>query len=87
MEKPAKFVPPTDEPILKLSATALAQKVRERKLYSQEIIQAYKRRIQEVNPIINAVVEDRFEEALEEAKKADSKRYELYWSIAYKEKY
>lgn len=31
-EKPAKFVPPTDEPILKLSATALAQKVRERKV-------------------------------------------------------
>ncbi|KAI4457697.1 fatty-acid amide hydrolase [Holotrichia oblita] len=40
-------------------------------IYSQEIIQAYKRRIQEVNPIINAVVEDRFAEALVEAKKID----------------
>ncbi|KAI4457696.1 fatty-acid amide hydrolase [Holotrichia oblita] len=66
-----KFVPPSDDPILKLSATILAQKIRERKIYSQEIVQAYKNRILEVNPIINAVVEDRFEEALEEAKQVD----------------
>lgn len=36
------------------------------------VIRAYVERIKKVNPLINAVVEDRFEAALEEAKKADA---------------
>ncbi|GJQ74757.1 hypothetical protein Trydic_g21604 [Trypoxylus dichotomus] len=70
-QKPAKFVPPSDDPILKLSAIALAQKIRKRQIYSQEVVQVYVKRINEVNPIINAVVEDRFEDALEQARQAD----------------
>lgn len=38
---------------------------------SEQIISAYIERIKEVNPIINAVVEDRFEAAIEDAKRAD----------------
>lgn len=45
---------------------ALAQKVT-----SEEVVRAYIERIKEVNPLINAVVEDRFEEAIEDAKRAD----------------
>lgn len=38
---------------------------------SETIVTAYIARINQVNPIINAVVANRFEEALEEAKAAD----------------
>lgn len=35
------------------------------------MVRAYIERIKEVNPILNAVVEDRFEAAIEDAKRAD----------------
>ena len=35
------------------------------------MVKAFIDRIEEVNPIINAVVDDRFEECLEEAKEID----------------
>lgn len=38
---------------------------------SEEVVLAYIERIKEVNPIINAVVEDRFEAAIEDARRAD----------------
>lgn len=38
---------------------------------SEAIVQAYIDRCQEVNPLINAIVEDRFEKALEEARQID----------------
>lgn len=41
------------------------------KVTSEEVVRAYIERIQEVNPLINAVVEDRFEAAIEDAKRAD----------------
>ncbi|KAI4482925.1 hypothetical protein M0802_013599 [Mischocyttarus mexicanus] len=40
---------------------------------SEEVVKAYIQRIKQVNPIINAVIEDRYEEALEEAKICDKK--------------
>lgn len=38
---------------------------------SEEVVQAYVNRVREVNPLVNAVVEDRFNDALEEARRAD----------------
>lgn len=35
------------------------------------MVKAYIERIREVNPYLNAVVEDRFQEAIEDAKRAD----------------
>lgn len=35
------------------------------------MVRAYIERIKEVNPLLNAVVEDRFVEAIEDAKRAD----------------
>lgn len=58
-------------PALKLSACAIVQSVKQRKLTCQEIIQAFIDRIHEVNPLLNAVVGDRFIEALEEARHID----------------
>lgn len=41
------------------------------KVTSEEVVRAYIERIKEVNPLLNAVVEDRFEAAIEDAKRAD----------------
>ncbi|XP_042566409.1 LOW QUALITY PROTEIN: fatty-acid amide hydrolase 2-B [Clupea harengus] len=64
-------VPPITNPLLKLSATQLAQKIRRRELSSVEVVQAYIDRIQEVNPLLNAMVKDRFSAALQEAAQVD----------------
>lgn len=39
---------------------------------SEEVVQAYIDRCREVNPLVNAIVEDRFDEALEEARTIDA---------------
>lgn len=57
--------------ILSLDATALAKCIRERKLTSEEITATFIDHIKEINPIINAVTEERFEEAIEEAIQKD----------------
>ncbi|KAL2079276.1 hypothetical protein ACEWY4_025020 [Coilia grayii] len=64
-------VPPLTNPLLKLSATQLAQKIRRREVSSVEVVQAYIDRIQEVNPLLNAMVKDRFSAALLEAAQVD----------------
>lgn len=38
---------------------------------SEQVVLAYIERIKLVNPLINAVVEDRFQAAIEDAKRAD----------------
>jgi len=60
--------------ILTLSGTQLAKKIRDGKLSSHEAVTAHIARIEQVNPVINAVVADRFEAALAEARAADRKR-------------
>ncbi|XP_028137975.1 fatty-acid amide hydrolase 2-A isoform X3 [Diabrotica virgifera virgifera] len=58
-------------PIILESATSLAQKIRKRELTSEEIVQAFVDRIKEVNPVLNALVDSRYEAALEDARKID----------------
>ncbi|XP_041925829.1 fatty-acid amide hydrolase 2-A-like [Alosa sapidissima] len=64
-------VPPVTNPLLKLSATQLAKKIRRRELSSVDVVQAYIDRIQEVNPLLNAMVKFRFSAALQEAAQVD----------------
>lgn len=59
------------DPLLTESGTSIARKIRKRELKSEEVVSVFIKRIKEVNPIINAVVDNRFEEALEEANKID----------------
>ncbi|XP_068611727.1 fatty-acid amide hydrolase 2-A-like [Brachionichthys hirsutus] len=66
-----KSLPPVGEPLLLLSATQLARKIRRKEVSSVEVVQAYIDRIQEVNPLLNAVVKDRFDSALQEAAQVD----------------
>ncbi|XP_076254296.1 fatty-acid amide hydrolase 2-like [Rhynchophorus ferrugineus] len=69
--KKQESVPPTSDPLLLQSAQQLAQSIRNRKLTCQQVVQTFINRIKEVNPIINAVVDERFSEALKEATAID----------------
>lgn len=57
--------------ILDLDATALAEMLKIGTLTSEEVVTTYINHIKKVNPPINALVEDRFEEATIEAKQFD----------------
>lgn len=74
-----KTVPRVKNPLLLKSAVKLAEEIREGKIKSIDVIQAYIERIEEVEPYINATVEQCFSAALEEANQVDlliaSERY------------
>jgi amidase len=55
----------------RLSATDLAQAIRSKQISSQEVIEAHLRRIEAVNPAVNAVTVVLGEQALEAARAAD----------------
>ncbi|XP_006563970.2 fatty-acid amide hydrolase 2-B [Apis mellifera] len=71
LKGPAESQPPIKDLILLHSATTLAFKIRNRQLMSEEIVQSYIDRIREIQPVLNCMVEDRFEDALKEAKMCD----------------
>lgn len=58
-------------PELLQPARNLAKNIRNGISKAEDVVRAYVERIQEVNPLINAVVSDRFEEALSEAREID----------------
>ncbi|XP_066535951.1 fatty-acid amide hydrolase 2-A [Hoplias malabaricus] len=64
-------LPPITNPLLLVPAIQLAQRIRRKEVTSVEAVQAYIDRIQEVNPLINALVKDRFSAALQEAAQVD----------------
>ncbi|XP_049423477.1 fatty-acid amide hydrolase 2-B [Epinephelus fuscoguttatus] len=66
-----KKLPPVSNPLLVMSATQLAKKIRRKEVSSVEVVRAYIDRIQEVNPFLNAVTKDRFDAALQEATQVD----------------
>lgn len=67
----AKHVEFTYDHLLALDATEIAQLIQKRKLTSEEITATLIQHIQTVNSRLNAVVEDRFKEALAEAREKD----------------
>ncbi|KAJ8247911.1 hypothetical protein GJAV_G00251990 [Gymnothorax javanicus] len=69
--KGSSKLPSISDPLLMMSGIQLARKIRRKEVTSVEVVQAYINRIEEVNPLINAMVQDRFSEALQEAAKAD----------------
>ncbi|XP_061394433.1 fatty-acid amide hydrolase 2-A isoform X1 [Musca vetustissima] len=66
-----KKLPPIKSHLLEIPAVDLAKMIRTRKIKSEEVVEAYIERCKQVNPLINAIVQDRFEEALEEAREVD----------------
>ena len=53
------------------SATVLAGAIREKEVSSEEVVNAYLNRIEEVNPRLNAIVKLTAESALSQARAAD----------------
>ncbi|KAK7486620.1 hypothetical protein BaRGS_00022145 [Batillaria attramentaria] len=58
-------------PLLLQSATSLAKKIRAREVTAEAVMEAFIARAREVNTIINAIVAERYSDALEEAKAVD----------------
>ncbi|RZF41872.1 hypothetical protein LSTR_LSTR005334 [Laodelphax striatellus] len=69
---PTKKCPPIRNQMLMLSGSSLAHKIRTKQVTCVEVVTAYINRIREVNQSLNAVVEDRFQEAVKEAQAVDS---------------
>lgn len=59
--------------ILDMDATELAAAIKRQEVSSLEATQAYISHVKEVNPLLNCLVEDRFQEAISEAKLADER--------------
>ena len=59
--------------LLELSGIELARRIREGDVSSTEVVERHIEQIARVNPRINAVVRDRFEQARVEAKEADAR--------------
>jgi amidase len=57
--------------LIYISATSLAKAIREKRVSSYEVVEAYIHRIELVNPLLNAVVQLTAETALAQAKAAD----------------
>ncbi|XP_023940660.2 fatty-acid amide hydrolase 2-A isoform X2 [Bicyclus anynana] len=64
-------VPPIQNPVLLQSASELAEAIRSGKLTSEEVVTTFISRIHEVNPHINAVVQDLMCTAVYRAREAD----------------
>ncbi|XP_044757515.1 fatty-acid amide hydrolase 2-like [Coccinella septempunctata] len=67
-----KICPPITNELLLLSASEVAEKIRKREVSSETIVRSYIERISEVNPLLNAVIDERFDEALEESKHVEN---------------
>nr|XP_042907650.1 fatty-acid amide hydrolase 2-A isoform X1 [Parasteatoda tepidariorum]XP_042907651.1 fatty-acid amide hydrolase 2-A isoform X2 [Parasteatoda tepidariorum] len=66
-----KPVPPISHKVLLMSATDIADKIRKKQLKCEDVMRAYINRIRLVEPYINAVVDERYDEALEDARRVD----------------
>ncbi|XP_061387269.1 fatty-acid amide hydrolase 2-B-like [Musca vetustissima] len=64
-------IPAIKDRLVTIPLVDIVELMRTKRLTSQELVKAYIERLKEVNPHINAIVEDRFEEALTDAKRAD----------------
>ncbi len=60
-------------PLLTASATALARMIRTREVSSRQVVEAHIAHAERVNPILNAIVHDRYADARKEADSADER--------------
>ncbi|XP_067010947.2 fatty-acid amide hydrolase 2 isoform X2 [Anabrus simplex] len=70
-ETKRQHIPPVRDPLLMESAISLAEKIRNREVSAVVVVQAFVDRIKEVNTVLNAVVDNRFVLAIQEAKEVD----------------
>lgn len=66
-------LPPIENKVLVTPALKLSERIKKGQLTSEEVVEAFIGRIKKVNPLIRAVVDERFEEALKEARDIDKR--------------
>lgn len=64
-------LPPVENELLLESASSIARKIRNKEVTCVEVVQSFINRIEQVNSKINALVDNRFSDAIEEAKVID----------------
>ncbi|KAK0179938.1 hypothetical protein PV327_005634 [Microctonus hyperodae] len=70
---PPEMPPPIENKnITMLSLNELSIMIRQKKISSEDAVKAYIDRIKKIQPIVNCMTEDRFEEALKEARQCDA---------------
>ncbi|XP_035438635.2 fatty-acid amide hydrolase 2-B isoform X1 [Spodoptera frugiperda] len=67
----SRRLPPITNPVLLKSAAELAASVRNGEISSEELVTVFINRVKEVNPYLNAVVEERYRAAIEDARAID----------------
>lgn len=70
-------LPVIDDHNLVTPALKLSQQIKSGHITSEEVVESFIGRIKRVNPLINAVVDNRFEQALKEAREIDRKLSEV----------
>ncbi|KAK9296617.1 hypothetical protein QLX08_009449 [Tetragonisca angustula] len=69
--KKQKRIPTIKNHLLLISATKIARAIRRKQISSEEVVRAYVERCIAVNPELNAIVDQRYDTAIEEARKVD----------------
>ncbi|XP_055903384.1 fatty-acid amide hydrolase 2-B-like [Eupeodes corollae] len=69
--KRAQIPPPSQPDLTNVPIVELVVKIRQQELKSEDLVRAYVERIRVVNPILNAIVEDRCAGAIRDAKQVD----------------
>ncbi|XP_012268301.2 fatty-acid amide hydrolase 2-like [Athalia rosae] len=64
-------VPPIKNDLLQDSAVTLAKKIRNKQVSAEEVVQVFVERCKEVNGMLNMIVEECYDQAIQEAKKVD----------------
>ncbi|KAK1128808.1 hypothetical protein K0M31_019956 [Melipona bicolor] len=69
--KKQKRIPTIKNHLLLISATKIARAIRRKQISSEEVVRAYVERCIAVNPVLNAIVDQRYDKAIEEAREVD----------------
>ncbi|KAK4874128.1 hypothetical protein RN001_013488 [Aquatica leii] len=67
-----KYISPPTNLLVCESATSLAEKIRNKTVSCEQVVQAFINRIEEINGVVNAIVGCRFDAAIQEAKSIDA---------------
>lgn len=68
---PSKLLPPVDDQLVLDSCSTIVNKIKNKDVTCRHVVECFIKRIEQVNPILNALVDTRFDKALDEADEYD----------------
>lgn len=69
--KPSEILPPVEDQLILNSCVTIVNKIKNKEVTCRHVVECFIKRIEQVNLILNAVVDTRFDEALIEADEYD----------------